>query len=330
MAWNSISSSQMVSYLDASTCGISLVSGQSHITTLPAANQCMTKANILSKYSISSSVLASYTNDQLVPKSAWPDGSFKSLGQANLNWNGIAAAPNGDIYACVLDQSFGFIHKQTGGIGNFVKLETFPTQVSRTYSAITVAPNGKVYASVSLGNIFTSTSGASFASIAGPSRRWTGLAAAPNGDVYACVSNGAFDGDIYKQTGGVGDFIALNQTPQSYYGLAAAPNGDIYVGVSSGYIYKQTGGTGNFVKINNVFGTWYGLTVAPNGDAYAVNSTTGDIYIQTGGIGEFIPLGQYAFGRLYYGLAAAPNGAVYACSNKGTSVAPGDIFKRLY
>lgn len=74
MAWSAITNNQMVSYLDASTSEIFLLSGQSHFTTLPAANQCMTKANMLAKYNLSASTLNAYGSLQLVPKGAWVSG----------------------------------------------------------------------------------------------------------------------------------------------------------------------------------------------------------------------------------------------------------------
>ena len=74
MAWNDVASNQMVSYFDASTSGIPLLSGQSHFTTLPAANQCMTKADMQAKYNLNATNLSTYTSLQLVPKSAWATG----------------------------------------------------------------------------------------------------------------------------------------------------------------------------------------------------------------------------------------------------------------
>ena len=71
MAWINVANNQMVSYLDASTSGIPLLSGQSHFTTLPAANQCMTKTDMQSKYNLNASNLSMYGSLQLVPKSAW-------------------------------------------------------------------------------------------------------------------------------------------------------------------------------------------------------------------------------------------------------------------
>ena len=67
MAWNDLADSQMVSFTDAQTGDFFLQSGQSNVTS----NQCMTKSEALSKYVLSSSNMASYSNTQLVPKSSW-------------------------------------------------------------------------------------------------------------------------------------------------------------------------------------------------------------------------------------------------------------------
>jgi hypothetical protein len=71
MAWNDLATNQMVSYLDASTSGFILKSGQSNFTTLPAANQCMTKDDALAKYILDSSYMSTYASNELVPKSTW-------------------------------------------------------------------------------------------------------------------------------------------------------------------------------------------------------------------------------------------------------------------
>ena len=76
MAWSSLTNNQMVSYIDASTSGFSLLSGQTHFTTLPAANQCMTKSDALSKYDLDSTYMNDYTSNQLVPKSTWQSRPF--------------------------------------------------------------------------------------------------------------------------------------------------------------------------------------------------------------------------------------------------------------
>lgn len=68
MAWSDLTDSQMVSFTDAQTSGFSLNSGQSQVTS----NQCMTKSEALAKYNIT---ISGYTDNQLVPKSAWVTGT---------------------------------------------------------------------------------------------------------------------------------------------------------------------------------------------------------------------------------------------------------------
>lgn len=63
-------SNQMVTFTQAASLGFSLNSGQSHVTS----NQCMTKSEALAKYNLSSSDMDSYSNNQLVPRSAWVSG----------------------------------------------------------------------------------------------------------------------------------------------------------------------------------------------------------------------------------------------------------------
>jgi hypothetical protein len=92
MAWNDVASNQMVSYLDASTSGIPLLSGQSHFTTLPAANQCMNKTVMQAKYSLNASNLSTYGSLQLVPKSAWASG-------VPLVYYGINIDPTNSLYS---------------------------------------------------------------------------------------------------------------------------------------------------------------------------------------------------------------------------------------
>lgn len=67
MPWNDLASNQMVSYTDAQGGGFTLQAGQSSVTS----NQCMTKADALAKYVLNSSFMASYADNQLVPKSTW-------------------------------------------------------------------------------------------------------------------------------------------------------------------------------------------------------------------------------------------------------------------
>ena len=70
MAWSSLAANQMVSYTDAQGGGFTLNSGQSSTTS----NQCMTKSDALTKYYLDSTLMSGYSNNQLVPKSAWAGG----------------------------------------------------------------------------------------------------------------------------------------------------------------------------------------------------------------------------------------------------------------
>ena len=241
-----------------------------------------------------------FTNDMVVNSV-----NFVDLGQTSRDWRDIAAAPNGNIYACV---ESGDIYKQSAGTGNFVAL----AQTSLNWRSLTVAPNGDVYATVYGGNIYKQTSGTgaftSLGATISPARNWNGISAAPNGDIYATV----YAGDIYKQTGGVGNFVALSQTTRNWNGIKVASNGDVYACVAPGDIYKQTGGAGSFVALGQATRDWWDVTSSPNGDIYACVSY-GDIYKQTAGTGVFTALNQTS--RYWRGITYAPNADIYACTN---------------
>lgn len=70
MAFADLSPTQAVSFTDAQSGGFALKSGQSHVTS----NQCMTKNDALTKYNLSVSAMASYLDNQLVPKNVWISG----------------------------------------------------------------------------------------------------------------------------------------------------------------------------------------------------------------------------------------------------------------
>jgi hypothetical protein len=67
MAWNDLASNQTVSFTDASTGGFTLKPGQENIDS----NKCMTKAEALAKYYLSSNNMSGYSDNQLTPKSSW-------------------------------------------------------------------------------------------------------------------------------------------------------------------------------------------------------------------------------------------------------------------
>jgi len=142
-------------------------------------------------------------------------------------------------------------------------------------------------------------------------RFWSGMTTLGT-DVYACVYNG----NIYKQTGGTGDFISLGQTTRNWNSMTTLGN-DVYACVQLGDIYKQTGGTGDFVALGQTSGAWSGMTTLGT-DVYAC-VYGGNIYKQTGGTGNFISLGQTS--RNWNSMTTLGND-VYACVNGG------DIYKQ--
>lgn len=107
------------------------------------------------------------------------------------------------------------------------------------------------------------------------------------------------------------NFNSLNQLIGGY-GIGRGLNGDVYFRQYGGQIYKQTGGVGNFAGYGNAGGGGYAITVALNGDIYTtVNGyTTGDITMQSGGVGAFNIVTTTKRG--YYSLSAHINGDVYA------------------
>jgi len=104
-------------------------------------------------------------------------------------------------------------------------------------------------------------------------RNWSAMTTLGS-DVYACVYNG----DIYKQTGGTGDFVALSQTSRDWIAMTTLGS-DVYACVRAGDIYKQTGGTGDFVALGQTSREWRGMTTLGS-DVYACVES-GDIYKQT-------------------------------------------------
>ena len=73
-----------------------------------------------------------------------------------------------------------------------------------------------------------------YLSLSQTSRKWFGMTTLGT-DVYASV----IGGDIYKQTGGTGNFVALGQTARNWRGMTTLGS-DVYACVSDGDIYKQT------------------------------------------------------------------------------------------
>lgn len=71
MSFVALASNQMVTFTNAglgsANPGFALAPGQSNVTS----QQLMTKSDALGKYLLESAPMASYANNQLVPKSTW-------------------------------------------------------------------------------------------------------------------------------------------------------------------------------------------------------------------------------------------------------------------
>lgn len=234
--------------------------------------------------------------------------TFAALSQSSLSWYGMAASPNGNVYASVPS---GDIYMRTAETGNFVAL----SQGNKAWQGMTATLAGNVYACVYGGDIYMQTAGSgNFVALSQGNKNWVAMAASSNGDVYAAVDGG----DIYKQTAGAGNFVALSQTSRAWRGMTATLNGNVYASVGSGDIYMQTGGTGNFVALSQTTRLWVGMASTPVGDVYA-SVQSGDIYKQTAGTGNFVATGQASLA--WRGITSTVTGNLYACVNGG------DIYK---
>ena len=159
-------------------------------------------------------VYGSAFSDQLYTLS--PGASdWVSLNQGVRWWYGLTIHPNGNVYASVWGG--GDIYMQTGGVGDFVALN----QGGKNWTGMVATAQGDVYASVQSGDIYKQTNGAgAFNALNQTVRAWTSMTATPEGDVFACA--GTASGGIFKQEGGVGDFIAYgNLNPNNVPGISA-------------------------------------------------------------------------------------------------------------
>ena len=149
-------------------------------------------------------------------------------------------------------------------------------------------------------------------------KAYEGIDVDSNGNVWVCEADSSA---IYKQTGGIGNFIVYSTANSYPRKLTVAPNGDIYVSTWAGgsvTVRVQTGGAGawNTVTVNSIVGSGQGdFCSAANGDVYFCTNGTGQIYMRAGGVGNFVSLAQTSLS--WTGLAYHFNGDVYACASGG-------------
>ena len=255
MAWNDVASNQMVSYFDASTSGIPLLSGQSHFTTLPAANQCMDKTAMQAKYSLNASNLSTYGSLQLVPKSAWASGinpGFGSgFGPAGAVLYSIEVLPDdklviGGIFSSYQGVPFGNIVRLNpdGSIDtSFVTGIGFPGYVKTT----TTLPDGTMY----VGGIFTAYNGT------------------PANGIIKLLANGSIDTSFNYGTG-------FNIGGVDVSVIAAQPDGKIIVG--GGFTIYNGSSSIRIIRLNST-GTIDTTFLVGSG----FNNTVQSILVRTNG-----------------------------------------------
>ena len=161
-------------------------------------------------------------------------GNLVALSTGNVNFKRIVCHWNGNVYA----SDTADIFMQTNGAGTFNSLSTGLNPVL----GLAVAPNGDVYASVYNGSIYKQAGGSgAFVDLVQTHRNWYAMGTDNAGNIYAVV----FGGDIYKRTAGAGDFNPLSQTSRNWRGIVQGKDGNMYATADD--VYKQTGGVGNFV-----------------------------------------------------------------------------------
>lgn len=231
---------------------------------------------------------------------------FVSLNQPSLDWGGVFADRNNNIWAC---NANGGAHKRTNGIGNFDFYSTVPGAFPR---AIVVSPvTGDIYVNTFAGTgaIQMQAGGSGLWENVFVTNAWTVLAALPNGDVYAAIDGGL----IYKRTGGVGAFVNIGEPARRYTGICSSLNGDLYFTVANVGIYKKTG-SGSLVLISSIAAYWSGITISDNNNIYACIAG-GDIFVQVNATGSFLSLNQVS--RNWNGITADIYNNVYAIVKDG-------------
>jgi DNA-binding beta-propeller fold protein YncE len=263
-------------------------------------------------------------------------GSIGSKGSNNGQLNfpeGVAAAPNGNVY--VADADNDRIEEFTAAGAFVAKWGSYGTGngMFKEPDAIAVAPSGNMYVTEGLGNRVQEFSSAgtyitqwgSEGTGNGEFKRPRGIAVALSGNVY--VTDGTNDrvqeftanGEYVRQWGTAGSGNGQFSTP---VGVAVAPNGNVYVGDSSNERIQEFSATGTFVTMwyvntdNGRYGIYpYGVAVAANGDVFAAEfggerieefSATGTYIAKWGSSGP--GAGQL---KSPYGLAIAATGMLY-------------------
>jgi hypothetical protein len=76
-----------------------------------------------------------------------------------------------------------------------------------------------------------------------------------NGNVYACV----FNGDIYKQINGTGNFVAMGAGNRRWFGVMVSTDNYLYANEFDGDVYKSPMNIVNFTSLNLGNKEWYAM-----------------------------------------------------------------------
>ncbi len=230
------------------------------------------------------------------------------------------------------------------------------------------APNGDCYFSVNYdvlaGDIFIQYAGTGVLNDLNQAHRyWFGMTSTSNGDIFACVYNG----DLYKRTGGTGDFTSiglsdywyditqfddqlfavdgdsiyqidpvslvktnLNQTVRQYVKIHATKNGDIYVLVAGTQdIYRRAFGTSTFVALGQTNRAWTAISSDTSGNVYAASGGGHyNCYRQMGGVGDFV-LFQPLNTSCYHYFSKI-NGDMYGLMSNRITIKTNEITDRIF
>lgn len=228
-------------------------------------------------------------------------------------WSSISANLwRGGIYACKSGVGIYHLSMYMPGYAfprDFTQQE-FPVNEPE-FKGITEAPNGDIYVADWRNGIHKKSADSQyFVPVDQTYRAWADITAAPNGDIYASSYEWG-PNNIYKQTGGEGDFLPeVIPSEKSCVGITAALNGDIYASIKDGKMYKKSYGTGSFVLVDLGLPlyTHGSMTTDKNtGDIYLIDN---DIFVLPNGGDTFIPF-ELSVYRHWDRIAVAPDGTVY-------------------
>ena len=213
-------------------------------------------------------------------------GAFATVGPSTQNWTALTVdTTTGDVWAFVFG---GKGWKQTAGAGAFVEQSAI---TSRNWGYAACNKNGRIYVTVSSGDVYYYNSGSGNVDLTGMSvgsYAYAGITCRGNLDVLVCI----YGGGISVQALGSGTFSAIvGVVSANYNGMASSPNGDDYVCVRGGDILCRKAGAAAsaWLPTGQTSRNWYGIATGGDGTVLA-GETAGDMYQQFFAVVSAIPM----------------------------------------